>query len=310
MSALAFTRPQRGIGIAEILVALTLGLLVTLAASAMLLVANRDFVNHGANARLTDGGRYALELVEQGLRQSAWTDLETGTGTAADAAPAITGLDNRSLTRTAAGLGGAVAGINGSDVLALRFSGAGNVAGYASVIDCAGFAAGTAQDGWSIFYVGMADDGESELRCKYVAQSGNWNADAIVRGVDSFQVLYGVDTDEPRDGIPNRYLNASGIAALDGALALAGATPAEQAADLRRRTWWKRVATVRVALLLHGETGSRPASLPARYELFGAAYGDALDAGTQIDEARLPEALRWRARRVFETAVLLRNRDG
>jgi type IV pilus assembly protein PilW len=303
-------RDQRGVGMAEILVALTLGLLVTLAASAMLLVANRDFINHGASARLNDGGRYALELVEQGLRQAAWQDLETGTGAAADEAPSITGLDDRSLTRMGNGLSGAVASVNGSDVLALRFSGAGNVAGYASVIDCAGFAVGTAQAGWSIFYVGVADDGETELRCKYIAQSGNWNADAVVRGVDSFQVLYGVDTDEPRDGVPNRYLNASGITALDAALVLVGATPAERAQDGRRRTHWKRVAAVRVALLLHGEAGSRSASLPMRHDLFGAAYAMPGDAGTQIDEARLPEALRWRVRRLFETAVLLRNRDG
>ena len=48
--------------------------------------------------------------------------------------------------------------------------------------------------GWSIFYVAANGDGEAELRCKYRGASG-WGADAIVRGVDSFQVLYGVDTD-------------------------------------------------------------------------------------------------------------------
>ncbi|TWI44354.1 type IV pilus assembly protein PilW [Pseudoduganella flava] len=301
-------RCQRGIGLVEMMVALVLGLLVTLVASAMLLVANHDFVNHGANARLNDGGRYALEAIAQALRQAAWADLE-GTLPAADGDAGVQGLDARTLPRMAAGTTGAQPLPGGSDVLAVHFTGAGTVAGYGSVIDCAGFAVGTAEPGWSIFYVGTADDGETELRCKYRSQSGNWNADAIVRGVDSFQVLYGLDTSDPPDGIPDRYLNATAIAALDGALVPSGATAAERAQDLRRRTHWKRVAAVRVALLLHGEAGSRTGTLPERYDLFGGT-GPPDDAGTVIDEALLAQPLRLRARRLFEQTVLLRNRDG
>ncbi|GGY17538.1 pilus assembly protein PilW [Massilia dura] len=303
--------PQAGVGLPEMLVALGLGLAVTLAASAMLLLANRDFVHHAANTRLDDGGRYALELIARAVRQAAWSDLESG-APPADGDAGIGGLDNRTLPRMGAGFGGALAApdaVRGSDVLAVHFGGLGSGSGDGSVVDCAGFAVGGGEPGWSIFYVGVADDGETELRCKYRAQSGNWNADAIVRGVDSFQVLYGIDTGDPRDGIADRYLNASAVRALDAGMALEGATPAEQAQDLRRKTHWKRVATVRVALLLHGEARSRAGAPPVRYQLFGTP-AEAGDPGTVVDEATLPVALRLRARRLFEQSVQLRNQDG
>ncbi len=301
-------RRTQGVGLAELMVALAVGLLVTLAAAAMLLVANTDFRHNSAHARLDDGGRYALELAGAALRQAAWADLEAGMAPAPDDEASVAGLDAASLDRTSPGLSGVRPAVNGSDVLALRFAGSGSGGGDGSVLDCAGFAVGEGDRAWSIFYVATGDDGETELRCKYRGDSGNWSADAIVRGVDSFQVLYGVDLDSPRDGVPNRYLNASGIDGLDAALVLAGATEAERAQDLRRRTHWKRIVAVRMALLLHGESGSRAGSRPVRFDLFGQPLRG--DEGTTIDEAALPEPLRLRARRVFESAVLLRNGEG
>ena len=52
-----------GIGLVEMMVALVIGMLVTLASAAMLVTANGDFLHHGASARVNDGGRYALELI-------------------------------------------------------------------------------------------------------------------------------------------------------------------------------------------------------------------------------------------------------
>jgi type IV pilus assembly protein PilW len=158
----------------------------------------------------------------------------------------------------------------------------------------------------------VGGDGEAELRCKYKGEH-SWGSDAIVRGVDSFQVLYGIDTDTPADGIPNRYLNAAAIAALDADLLLDGATAAAKAQDLNRKTWWKRVANVKVALLLHGEAHSRMGGVPATYDLHGSAYADAVgsrDAGVRIDERLLPAAQRQRVRRAFESSIALRNPGG
>jgi len=301
-------RRQRGFGISEVMVALVLGLLVTLTASAMLVGAGGNFQHHAAHARLNDNGRFALELIGQALRQGSFVNLAEGTAPDDAGEAMVSGFDAASISRSSPGLGAPQGGaINGSDVLALRFSGSGGGNGDGSALNCAGFAeAYSSSPAWSIFYVGLSEDGEAELRCKYRGD-GSWSADAIVRGVDSFQVLYGLDTDTPADGTPNRYLNASAIRALDDALVLEGSTPAEQAADLRRRTHWKRVAGLRVSLLLHGERNSRQWPGDAVYRLFGPAYDVPGDAGTVIEETKWPAELRQRARRLFEASYAVRN---
>jgi type IV pilus assembly protein PilW len=301
-------RRQRGFGISEVMVALVVGLLVTLTASAMLVGAGGNFQHHGAHARLNDNGRFALELIGQALRQGGFVNFADG-GQPDDASEAmVSGLDAGIVSRSSPGIdtpqGGA---INGSDVLALRFSGSGSGAGDGSALNCAGFAeAYSGTPAWSIFYVGLSEDGEPELRCKYKGDS-SWSSDAIVRGVDSFQVLYGLDTDTPPDGTPNRYLNASAIRALDAALVLDGSTPDAQAADLRRKTHWKRVASLRVALLLHGELNSRQSQTDSVYQLFGPAYDARGDPGTVILEEQWKPELRQRARRLFEASYAVRN---
>jgi len=304
-----------GMGLVEMMVALTLGMLVTLASAAMLVTANGDYLHHGASVRLNDGGRYAIELIGQALRQAAYVDAAQagGAGPAEEEGAGIGGLDARSVMRTGPGLDEAPASINGSDVLAVRFGGAGAGAGDGSIVDCSGFAVGETGQGWSIFYVARGEDGEAELRCKYRTDSGGWSADAVVRGIDSFQVLYGVDTDTPVDGVANRYLNATAVRALDDAQVVTGPSPAERERERRRRSYWHRVVAVRVALLLHGESGTRTGGERMAFDLFGAAYTVAAggsDVGTRIDEASLPAPMRGRARRLFEAAVLLRNRAG
>ncbi len=311
MNGLAFGRCA-GIGLVEMMVALVIGMLVTLASAAMLATANGDYLNHGASARVNDGGRYALELIGQALRQAGYVDPAGGVAPTREDGAGVMGLDARSVTRDGDGIDdSSPVSINGSDVLAVRFGGAGPGHGDGSVLDCGGFAVGIAEQGWSIFHVAQGDDGEAELRCKYRTNAGGWHADAVVRGVDSFQVLYGVDLDEPHDGVPNRYLNARGVRALDDAIAAQGDSPAEREQDRRRRSHWKRVVAVRVALLLHGEAGTRPGTRALRFDLFGPGYGaGADDPGTRIDEAALRPSLQARARRLFEAALMLRNRAG
>lgn len=309
---------QRGVALVEVMVSLLVGALVVLVASALLVATNSGFLSHSANAQLNDGGRYALEIVSQAIRQSAyveWDSAAAPVGLEDDGSANIGGLDAHSISRDGDGIAGPLPdAANGSDVLALRFAGTGAGGnGDGSILNCAGFGVGAAatpdQRGWSIFYVAADAEGEPELRCKYRG-ADSWGADAIVRGVDSFQVLYGVDTDTPADGVANQYLNASAIDALDAALVLTGATPAEQVRDKNRKTWWKRVASVKLALLLHGDTGSRADAESLRFDLFGPAYADAAagDRGVRIVEANLPAPLQQRARQLFVATITLRNR--
>ena len=314
-------RWHRGMSLVELLVALSLGALLMLAASSVLLAASGSYGDQSASARLDDNGRYALDTITRAVRQTAYVNWDSNAAPVAHAAhdsANIAGLDAHSLGKNSEGISGALPGaLHGSDVLALRYYGAGKEeGGDGSVLNCAGFGVGAAQTqaqrGWSIFYVAQGADGEGELRCKYRGANG-WGADAIIRGVDGFQVLYGLDTDMPPDGVANRYVNASALDAYDAALVLVGADAAARQRDLHSRTHWKRVAGVRVALLLHGEAGQadKMADLgPAQFDLFGKAYAEAHgagDTGVRIARTALPIATRSRLRQLVQTSIMLRN---
>ncbi|SFC53559.1 PilW family protein [Massilia yuzhufengensis] len=294
--------------IAELLVAMTIGLGVLLAAGSLFIWANRAFAAQVETAAMDDAGRYALEVIARAVRQSASVDWERNSGGPDPAAPAqLAGLDARGVDRTGFAIDNAPANaIHGSDVLAVRFPGTGMPpSGDGTTLDCAGFTVHRDEEGWSIFYVARNPQGEVELRCKYRG-TGAWSADAVIGAVDGFQVLYGLDADT--DGTPERYVNASALAGLDAGLALAGATAAERDADLRRRTHWKKVASVRVALLLHGPASRLQTAQDASYDLFGRDYGDMAgedDAGTRLDEADLSGSELPRYRKVFGTTIAL-----
>jgi type IV pilus assembly protein PilW len=304
----------RGIGLAELMVAIAVGALVLLLGATLLANANAAYVAQLDGAEIDDAGRYALEAVGRAVRQAAYIDWDQGdTAVGVDAAMAapLSGLDARSLSKNTSGIDDALPDVaNGSDVLALRFAGAGPAPdGDGSMLSCAGFGVAGAQDGWSIFYVARGADGQAALYCKYRGAAG-WGADALVGGVDSFQVLYGVDTDTPADGVANRYLNASALDALDDALLLEGADAAERARDRRRKTHWKRVVSVKVALALHGARRTRANVEPKVFDLFGPEYSagaGGADTGTRLDEARMGESLRTRERKVVGITIALRN---
>jgi type IV pilus assembly protein PilW len=301
-------RRPRGATLAELMVSMALGLAVLLAAGALLVAANGAYVAQVNAAAVDDAGRYAIGILEHALRQGAYVDWEHGLDPK-EAPARLEGLDGASIGKNSAALADPAPGVNGSDVLAVRFAGAGPKPwGDGSVIDCAGFPVAGQEEGWSIFYVARSSQGEPELRCKYRG-TGGWSADAVAGGVDGFQVLYGLDTDAMPDGVANRYVNASALAALDSALVLKGAGEAEREQDRLRRTWWKRIVSVKLALLLHGERESgKPAD--ATYELFGPAYDDADDRGTRLRETELTgtESGR-RQRRLFGATVVLRGRE-
>ncbi|MBV7538980.1 PilW family protein [Duganella sp. sic0402] len=278
---------RQGWSVVEFLIAITLGLLVALLASGLLVGTSGNYRNHSDNVWLSDSGRYALSMMAHAIRQAAYVNWDSGAAPPVLDTASVDGLDAASVSRSSDGVSSPLPPvINGSDVLALRFAGTDDGAS----VHCGGFSVPGGVRGWSVFYVAADADGEPELRCKYRG-AGGWGADAVVRGIESFQVLYGVDLDTPLDGVPNTYLNATAVKAADA---------------------WRRVCSVKLALLLKGSVNSRADTLAARFDLFGATYADAHpeDVGVRVEEGRLPPAERLRARRIFSMTVALRNRDG
>lgn len=315
---------EGGLTLVELMVSLALGLLVVLVATALLVSSKSAYLQTDDSARIEETGRYALETIARAIRQTAyenWDAEAAPIGTVPDFSASIAGLDARTLRQATSGIDSPLTtAINGSDVLALRFFGAGHgAAGDGSILNCAGFGvsatslvAGAGQDdgrGWSIFYIAKSSSGEPELRCKYRGKT-TWASDALVAGVESFQVLYGLDTDG--DGVPNTYLNASAIDELDATLLLEGENVAARMRDKNRKTFWKKVAVVKFALLIRSSTARGAGDDTTQYDLFGENYGELAgesDPGTRIKLSQLPEAGRYRMRKIFTQTIQLRNPD-
>lgn len=316
-----------GLTLVELMISLTLGLLVVAAAMALLLSTKSGYATQDEEAVLQDTGRYALENIARSVRQTAyenWDSIEAPVISKADISPNINGFDAFSLKAKSIGIQTPIpTSINGSDVLAVRFFGSGpQPMGDGTILNCAGFSVSaavsqsSAEDdrGWSIYYVAESASGEPELYCKYIgkkeSEDEGWEAQAIARGVESFQVLYGLDIDG--DGLANQLLTATEINALDDTLVLEGASAEAKQRDKNRKTYWKKVVLLKVALLLRGERGTRGDAQKVQYDLFGKDYAashGAKDAGTTINEINLDNAVRNRMRRVFATTIQLRNRS-
>ena len=311
---------QAGLTIVELMVSITLGLLVVMAATALLLSSKSGYTVQDDATRIQDTGRFAIENVTRAVRQAAyenWDREQAPILTVAAISANLNGLDAHSLKDNTPGIESPVPkSVNGSDVLVVRYFGVGGgTNGDGTILNCAGFGvpAPASQEsasddrGWSIFYVAADKSGEPELRCKYRGKTA-WTSDAIVRGVESFQLLYGVDTDA--DGLPNQFLTANAIQNLDASLTLAGASPEEKELDQNKKTFWKKVVVVKVALLVRGSENVQSNVVNPQYNLFGVDYAEAhgaLDSGTRIVEKDLPAATRNRLRKVFTVTIQLRN---
>ncbi|MDY7579803.1 PilW family protein [Herbaspirillum sp. RTI4] len=288
---------QSGLTLIELMVAMALGLLVTLAASALLLASKTNYLHVDDSARINDNGHYALEIIARSIRQAGYFPWDSNAPLPHGLPNAIAGIDNQTLQANSSDWQAAktTPALNGSDVLATFFSGSGQAgAADGGIVNCAGVAvappnSGSAKPDGSVFYVSTDASGEPELQCKYRgAHSNDWSAAAIVRGVESFQVLYGIDTDA--DGMPNQFLPASKIS-----------TQAQ----------WRKVVAVQVGLLIRGthDTGA-PAS-DIVYHLLGADYSQAAqggrDLGVRLALADLAKPLRSRQRKLFQQTIWLRN---
>jgi type IV pilus assembly protein PilW len=312
---------QCGWTLIELMIALTLGLLIMLTATGLLLSSKAAYIAQYQAVNVQETGRYAVQIVARAIRQAGYEHSggeDISLVTTAEISANIAGYDAMTLKKSTAELQSPVTAgvVNGSDILAVRFFGdrtEGEEDG--TILNCAGLTVPAVtsiynaeqERGWSIFFVAKDSEGEPELRCKYQSKTG-WNADAIARGVESFQVLYGIDANG--GGLPTQFLNASEIDALDGKLQLIGDNAVERASDLNRKTFWKKIRAIRFALLVRGSEIARDDALADQYDLFGASYSAihaSDDEGVHIEEKSLSAATRNRIRKIFTQTIQLRN---
>ncbi|MDR3454365.1 MAG: PilW family protein [Rhodoferax sp.] len=300
----SFPTAQRGLTMVELLVSLVLASLITLAAVALYTVTGSSYRTIDAAQELQDSGRFALEVIGQAARQAGYQNYAQRDGSgnentrrfAATSFPTVRGFNNAKVASpTNIDDDGATnnGGYNNSDTLALRFHGSSKldnaVAPDDSMIDCQGVSQNYPANGddvaLSLFWVKTDSTGEPALQC---ISRGNpkspglsRNTQPILKGVETFQVMYGLDTDG--DSVPEKWVSGQNVAD------------------------WKQVAAIRVGFVIRGAPGSSqgPSANAADNKLYplGKEFtGSSTEAGLVFT---LPND--GRLRRVFNATFKLRN---
>lgn len=112
------------------------------------------------------------------------------------------------------------------------------------------------------------------------------------------------------DGIPNSYVTATDVSKLDQTLSVGSLNPQARQIDTNKETHWKKIVSLKIAILVRSAQGTRNGRQENEYDLFGKNYADknaGTDTGTRIKEKELAASSRNRMRKVFLTAIYLRN---
>ncbi len=316
---------QRGLTLVELMVAMVLMLLVSLATVGLFNISATSFKTVDAGQEMQDNARFAMEIIGQAARSAGYqdrtgpvtdddlTDNVFGPTTIDAASWRIQGANNAQISGLTSLSFGSNNGVNKSDALVMRFFGSnlpdpGNPAvakvagGFpvpdGSMIDCSGrpvpYPIGSLDVGVSAFYVKLLA-GEPELYCK------SWNSNdaspsfsdtQVIRGVESFQVMYGLDTNS--DDVPDRWISAD--AAWDVVAAL---------------TNWNDVVAIRVGMVLRGPPGSAQGQSATASENdfypLGQAFTCGSSCGSVEDGLKLSPTNDGRLRRAFATTFMIRN---
>lgn len=265
----------RGFTLVELLVAVTIGLLLTVVIAQLFLGSRQSFATTDDVSRMQENVRFSQQLLIRTIHQAGYKSKPNSvTNNIFPAAtnPLIVGANNV-----------AVAGITaGTDVITVRYQGSGNGAGTAdgSVLDCQGNRVDAGVTSSNTFAIMPGANGQPALFCSIVsvAPPGLPAANTFVElvpNVQNMQIVYGEDTDNPPNLVANALIRADQVAN------------------------WNNVVGVRIAILYQTPTDVAKSIIDAAttYDLNGATNGAVV--GPFADR---------RIRRVVTTTINLRNR--
>ncbi len=266
---------QRGLTLVELMVAMVLMLLVVLATVALFNVSSATYRNVDASQELQDNARFGFEIIGQAARSAGFQDRTGPPSSSFLLADSVFGPDAADVKhwRLEGANGNVISGgnssvafsatgaVNSSDALVFRFFGSNlpdpanpAVAKYDSgkavpdgaMVDCSGRAVSYPFDvddvGVSSFFVKNGSSGEPELYCKSWNQKLTtpiFSESLLIRGVESFQVMYGLDTSTPRDDVPDQWVSAG-----------------SSWGDPSVLPNWNNVVAIRIGMVLRGPPGS------------------------------------------------------
>lgn len=327
-------RTQRGMTMVELLVAMVVGMIVSIAAVTMLMLGRSGYTTVDSTSMLIDRERFALDLMGKVIGQAGYEDFGRDPpvirafviqqNPSMDPEPDIFGWNNAVYsTPTSATLTTSTAiadndrptkcgsvtdtsCLSGSDVLAIRFQGSslpGSASADNTVVNCLGIgeASGASLDlrVVNVFYVQRdATTQEPSLYCAYYNHvTSAWVAQPLLEGVEALQIMYGTDNVTPLTAPPT----ALGDFLVDRWLRADQLKVAGNTAATREN--FRRVRAVRVGLVLRGPRGSAPEVGTMTVTPLGSpTYVASGDAGSA-----LATAADTRLRRIANFTVHLRN---
>lgn len=307
---------QSGLTLIELLVAMGLGLIVTVVAATALLLGQQGYNAVDATTQLRDRERFAVDLLTRVVVQAGYQDLAAANLVLRSASAISAGIDpepdlygwnnsiyaapnNLAISESTSIAHGNRPGScptstdttscnNGSDVLVVRYQGVsktpGSTAADDSIINCAGqgetgLVTGDLNErALSLFHVTRSATGEPSLSCSYYKHgSSAWVNTPIIEGVESFQVLYGTDGVTPNIA-PSPAATQNTVSER-----WLRADQLDVTGNLAAtRENWRRVRAVRLGLVLRGTPGSAPQVVSTSFQPLGSLYTSDQDAGSNL----------------------------
>lgn len=270
-------RIERGFTIAELMIALLLGLILLGGVIQVFLSSRQTYSANEAMSRMQENGRFALEFMARSARLGGYTELRLGTDKPFPIVPtSSSGKCNvpnvvQGLLCSSNGAGSA------SDGVAFMFQPPLNDGARR---DCLGNTINSNTDLIINHFAIIPANGNTPaaLGCRsFNATTGDWITgggpvlQALVEGVDALQVLYGVDSGGDYRSA-NQYLSANRVGN------------------------WDKVRSVRIAVLANSVETLNPAPAARQFVLLDASPLDAAALGNDN-----------RARQIFTTTIQLKN---
>lgn len=285
---------QRGLTLIEIVVALTLGLLVTATILQIFLSSKQAYRTQEQSSRIQESGSYALELLSKYIRMAGYRDLteDSKEGVLIEKNDAFLSIISSDKIKDILTLcketenfvnGQVITGSvknSTSDCIIIRYKGSDD----GSMTDC--FGSNQGKDNQIInknqtiinaFFVDTDKADGSALYCQSMVLNANGSKNestppqAFAPGIQNMKILYGVNAGDPKTGV-QAYRTAGEV------------------------TDWNNVVSVKIALLVSSDNNITDKPQPYIFPPWS-------------DNSITPEKDDFLLRRVFTTTINLRNQS-
>lgn len=286
---------QQGLTLAELMVAMVISMMIVIATYASLTVARQGFGTVNATSELRDNARFAIAIIQQMATQAGYKNDYNATymqsssdatgfnlGGASETVQFVHGHNSAIITgKNIVTTGNTI--VNSSDILTLR-----NMTGQLTeannwtdrtMVDCTGTRRDASSMIESHFYVAISN-GEPTLMCKFNMDA---NAEPLLSGVETFQVLYGVNTAADTNTFNDTVASFQFL----------------RADEITNNAMWRQVRSLRIGMVLRSAPGSGGEKTAQDYWPLGKAIGD--------DNNKFTSEADDRMRQVVTFTVQLRN---